>query len=187
MESLTEIVSLRRLPGVIILNSTGKLLFMNETVRDIVPVVHQQIFEEAGQGAPTIPEDIRALCLQTALPGVGGQPASMGIFYNPMGEPYSMRAFPIGGVAEHAGTQHIMVLVEPITKRRKIDFAAVKKKYELSNREMDVLKLVCQGMGNREIAERLFISEHTAKDHIKKIMLAFDVRSRSGVVAALSQ
>jgi DNA-binding NarL/FixJ family response regulator len=42
-------------------------------------------------------------------------------------------------------------------------------------------------MANREIAERLFISEHTIKDHIKKIMRAFNVHSRSGVVAALSQ
>jgi DNA-binding CsgD family transcriptional regulator len=118
---------------------------------------------------------------------VGNRPASSGIFYSAEGAPYSLRAFPVGGVAAHAATQHIMVLVEPIAERRQIDFSAVQKKYELSKRELEVLKLVCQGMGNREIAERLFISEHTAKDHVKRILQAFDVRSRSGVIAALGQ
>jgi len=80
-----------------------------------------------------------------------------------------------------------MVLVEPIVERHQIDFEAAKKKYGLSKRELDVLKLVCQGMSNREIAERLFISEHTAKVHLKNILQAFDARSRSEVVGALSQ
>jgi len=187
VNSLAEIVNMRRLPGVIILDQSGTLLFMNDAVSGIVPVVHQGESAGSGQAAPTIPEDVRTICLQVNLAREGGRPASNGIFYSAEGVPYSLRAFPVGGVAEQAATQHIMVLVEPIAERRQIDFAAVQKKYGLSKRELEVLKLVCQGMGNREIAERLFISEHTAKDHVKKIMQAFDVRSRSGVVSALSQ
>jgi len=41
---------------------------------------------------------------------------------------------------------------------------------ELTPREVDVLRLVAEGNGNREIAERLFISEETVKGHVKNAM-----------------
>ena len=41
---------------------------------------------------------------------------------------------------------------------------------DLSPREVDVLQLVAQGLSNREIGKRLFISEHTAANHIRSIL-----------------
>ena len=41
---------------------------------------------------------------------------------------------------------------------------------DLSAREVDVLRLVAQGLSNREIGKRLFISEHTAANHIRSIL-----------------
>ena len=41
---------------------------------------------------------------------------------------------------------------------------------ELTPREVDVLRLVAEGNGNREIAERLFISEETVKGHVRNAM-----------------
>jgi len=40
----------------------------------------------------------------------------------------------------------------------------------LSAREVDVLRLVAQGHSNREIGKRLFISEHTAANHVRSIL-----------------
>jgi len=40
----------------------------------------------------------------------------------------------------------------------------------LTNREIDVLRHACEGNRNRDIAERLFVSEHTVKVHIKHIL-----------------
>jgi DNA-binding CsgD family transcriptional regulator len=40
----------------------------------------------------------------------------------------------------------------------------------LSAREVDVLRLVAQGYSNREIGTRLFISEHTAANHVRSIL-----------------
>jgi DNA-binding NarL/FixJ family response regulator len=48
----------------------------------------------------------------------------------------------------------------------------------LSNREREVLRLIGQGATNREIAQKLIISEHTVKSHIESILNKLDVRNR---------
>lgn len=53
---------------------------------------------------------------------------------------------------------------------------------ELTSREKDVLKLLCEGMKSREIAEKLFISTHTVDSHKRNIMLKCGVNSISKLV-----
>lgn len=48
----------------------------------------------------------------------------------------------------------------------------------LSDREREVLDLVCKGLKNREIAERLFISDHTVRHHIGAIFAKLNVSGR---------
>jgi DNA-binding NarL/FixJ family response regulator len=52
----------------------------------------------------------------------------------------------------------------------------------LSRRELEVLTLVAQGLNNRAIAERLFISENTVKNHIRNIHEKLQVHSRMEAV-----
>ncbi len=52
----------------------------------------------------------------------------------------------------------------------------------LSDREVDVLKQVAQGNGNREIGKLLLISEETVKAHIKRIMEKLDASDRTSAV-----
>jgi ATP/maltotriose-dependent transcriptional regulator MalT len=53
----------------------------------------------------------------------------------------------------------------------------------LSPREREVLGLVAQGLRNREIGQRLFISEVTVKAHLRNIMRKLGARSRGHAVA----
>ena len=53
----------------------------------------------------------------------------------------------------------------------------------LSEREIEVLKLMAQGNSNKEIATALFISEGTVKSHGKSIFAKLNVRSRTEAVA----
>jgi ATP/maltotriose-dependent transcriptional regulator MalT len=182
MSRLIEILSQRQLPGVIILDGAGTLVFMNEAVRSIVPILPGK----AGTGAPTVPEEIRSICLRAGVFSGEASAAVASLFYTAEGKPYALRAFPLGGAAEQGRAQHTMVLVEPIVERHQVDFAAVQSKYGISKRELEVLKLICQGLSNREIAGRLFISEHTAKDHVCRILRAFKAASRNEVMAALN-
>ena len=52
----------------------------------------------------------------------------------------------------------------------------------LTDRELQVLKLVAQGLSNREVAEQLFISENTVKNHVRNILEKLHLHSRMEAV-----
>ncbi len=52
----------------------------------------------------------------------------------------------------------------------------------LTDRELEVLKLVAQGMSNREIADDLYISENTVKNHVRNILEKLHLHSRMEAV-----
>jgi DNA-binding NarL/FixJ family response regulator len=71
------------------------------------------------------------------------------------------------------------------------EFAAISKTADerpqmpsprLTDREMEVLRLVAQGLNNRDIAKQLFISENTVKNHIRNILEKLHLHSRMEAV-----
>lgn len=54
---------------------------------------------------------------------------------------------------------------------------------DLSEREVEVLRLVAQGLPNREIADVLSLSEHTVKSHLANILAKLHLRSRAHAAA----
>jgi two-component system NarL family response regulator len=71
------------------------------------------------------------------------------------------------------------------------EFATMIKKSEerpqmpvprLTERELEVLKLVARGMANRDIAKDLFISENTVKNHVRNILEKLQLHSRMEAV-----
>ena len=77
-------------------------------------------------------------------------------------------------------------LVHAGKKRIPSEIAAQVAEYvaddELTPREIDVLRLVAEGNGNRAIAERLFISEETVKAHLKHVMGKLSASDRTQAV-----
>lgn len=59
--------------------------------------------------------------------------------------------------------------------------AELKIQYDLTDREIDVLLCIWEGLTNKEIAERLFITVSTAKYHVSNLYLKLDVKNRNQV------
>ena len=53
----------------------------------------------------------------------------------------------------------------------------------LTPRELEVLRLVGEGATNREIAQELLISPHTAKVHVRRVLSKLDLRNRQQAAA----
>ena len=88
----------------------------------------------------------------------------------------------------HAGQS----LISPsMASKLLTEFAAMARKDEekqqmptprLTDREMEVLTLVAQGLNNRDIAKELFISENTVKNHVRNILEKLHLHSRMEAV-----
>jgi DNA-binding NarL/FixJ family response regulator len=52
---------------------------------------------------------------------------------------------------------------------------------ELSGREYEIVRLIAEGLSNREIGKRLTLSEKTVKNHVSHILAKLKVNARSGV------
>lgn len=62
-----------------------------------------------------------------------------------------------------------------------VDRAALER-LGITAREHEILGLIAQGLSNREIAERLFVSENTVKTHAGRLFTKLDARRRTQAV-----
>jgi DNA-binding NarL/FixJ family response regulator len=75
-------------------------------------------------------------------------------------------------------------LIREFVKRpsAKSDGTVARRLDLLTERELEVLTLVANGLSNGEIADRIFISEGTVKTHIRRLFSKLDVRDRTQAV-----
>ncbi|MEO6532039.1 MAG: LuxR C-terminal-related transcriptional regulator, partial [Pseudolysinimonas sp.] len=57
----------------------------------------------------------------------------------------------------------------------------------LSERERDIALMVAEGLTNREIGQELFLSEHTVRAHVSRVLAAFGAASRFAVAARVAE
>lgn len=57
------------------------------------------------------------------------------------------------------------------------------RKNEISPREAEIIREICNGLSNQEIADKLFISLQTVKDHTSRIYMKTNVRNRMQLMA----
>lgn len=84
--------------------------------------------------------------------------------------------------AERMGARPLATAVAALTQRARLTGGESTATTVLTGREREVLALVAEGLTNREIGRRLFISEKTASVHLSNLMAKLDVSSRTEAV-----
>ena len=70
-------------------------------------------------------------------------------------------------------------MMEAETGKGNMSFKTFCRKYEVSPREAEIVLEICKGLTNQEIADKLFISLQTVKDHTHRIYLKTFVKNRT--------
>ena len=65
----------------------------------------------------------------------------------------------------------------PVLMQNKEEFDY--SQYDISEKEQEIIELVAEGLSNREIAERLFLSEGTVRNYISVILEKLSLRDRT--------
>lgn len=173
MHDIEKIITRRSAPGILIFNENSELAFSNAEASELL-AARQSLDEEA-----------RALCERVKASSGAGRGSQLTAFCGGGPPPdCAIRAFMLGG-SDDKTKRHIVVLLEKVAERRTVDFESAKTKFRFSKRETEVLVLIHQGLGNRELSEKLFISEQTVKDHVRHIMRKAGVNSRAALIAVL--
>jgi DNA-binding CsgD family transcriptional regulator len=71
---------------------------------------------------------------------------------------------------------------EPETVIRNLSADELIQKNQISKRELEIIQLVCSGRSNQEIADELFISVGTVKNHLYNIYLKLGISNRTRLV-----
>jgi DNA-binding CsgD family transcriptional regulator len=190
MEHLLDLIRKRQSPGILIIDRNGQLRYSNQEVLVLLP----NLLETDREGNPqaNIPAEILRICTVakgTTAADENDLPQDIttdcSLMVGGKEQVFSLRAFTVGGIGSNREDGYIMVLIERVVEKHTYNFEKVQNDHHLSAREMDVIKSLAQGLSNKEIAEKLYISEHTVKDHLKNIMAKMQVSSRNEILVAL--
>lgn len=168
----------RRQPGMVLMDEQGGLVSANMEAAALLQVGES----EPGAGDGPLARQTRLTVRQVLTGSAEGQCAYA--IHEEAGTHFGLRA-QLLAPASPGGQSMVMVLIETVALEREVDFDAVRRRYHISRREQDVVRLLYYGKGNKEIAELLFISEYTVKDHLKTIMSKMGASSRSEVLYKL--
>lgn len=77
-----------------------------------------------------------------------------------------------------------LLISEPV---RDISYEDFCKKFDISPRESDIIREICNGLSNKEISDKLFISLQTVKDHSHRIYIKTNVKSRVQLINLIKE
>jgi DNA-binding CsgD family transcriptional regulator len=188
-----EIIAKRAAPGILIFNLQSKLVYMNPEAHAILTTANRPSNSKQN-GHPFIPREVYQVCnrlkqrLKTTDNGhADSSVAAIAVHHSPP-VIYALRGFFFPD-HEQFGNHGVkfMVIVEKFSQLRGMDLAKAKELFRLSRREIEVAKLVLRGCSNKDMAEKLFVSEYTIKDHLKHIMKKMGVATRAKIMSKIFQ
>ena len=178
LSHLNKIISNRIVSGVVILDSAGEILYLNEEARSILATfIPDEIADDQD------PETLHKAIIQSLKKHLGSlsAPGSTCIQCTESNATYALRTLPLDS-PQNEGEPCVMVLIEGITVQRKFDINQVQKQFGLTKRETEVTYCLTKGLTNKEIANALSLSPETIHDYVKQIMKKLNTTTRAGIV-----
>lgn len=99
------------------------------------------------------------------------------------GEPTAATLAEAAACVEHVGSYAAAAFSSELYRLAVATHRAPSVLAGLSARELDVLRLLLERRSNRAIAQRLFLSEHTVRNHLARIYRKLDVSTRAEAIA----
>ncbi len=128
--------------------------------------------------APEAPVLIFALSLDPSLVRTALRAGARGVLHSGMTPEQLLRALSVAAEGKLVVPREL--LDDLLTGEPTIDLAL------LTHRQQEVLRLVGEGLSNAYIAKRLFLSESTVKQHLRKTYRVLGVRNRNEAARALT-
>ncbi|MEK6655085.1 MAG: helix-turn-helix transcriptional regulator [Thermodesulfobacteriota bacterium] len=97
---------------------------------------------------------------------------------------YVVKATALSGSSGSQGEKQYLFVMERASAES-ANLSMIFRKYKLSVREQEIVRLLLVGGSNKEIADRLRLSENTIKGYMKLLMRKLGVNNRAGIIAAL--
>ncbi len=183
-----------RLPlfGFMILDDELRPIYSNSEAREFCLALYQKqkphAIEREIENSP-VPSEILQDCLELkALFQGGSKPASLRR-QRMMDAGQNKRFQVISSLVEYSfqevpSVRFVVYLLDfsEICRGRE---EALREKFQLTKREIDIVRWVSQGLTNDEIGEKLYISRFTVETHIKNIFDKTKVKHRTGLASLL--
>jgi DNA-binding CsgD family transcriptional regulator len=177
----TDIVRKRRRPLLLVLDRAGGVVY--SSLPDGAQLSEQRVVDEAAAqakvllGTPELPPDDGD---GDSVPAED-QRWSLVVVDSVV---YSVRLFPLHGATDDLRHEQYVAVIELIggAQSEGIDFATIKARFRLSNRELDVLVALMTGTKDKEIARNLGVTVGTVRAYLKSVRAKLGVTSRTAAV-----
>ena len=173
--------------GLLLLSSTLQVVYQNPEARLLL-----QEFAHRPMPSINLPAAIQSFCQEVMerLPTSPESTAWEGLRHSCVipscSRPMLLRAFGVPAPS-HDGDGQLLLLIEPAqtTSHALAPHSPPTAPIYLTPREQSVTRHLLEGLTNKEIANKLSLSEHTVKDHLKRLMKKTRVTTRTAVVSRL--
>ena len=175
-------------PGVIVLTHQGQLLYMNHEAAALCDEINHFRLGHVARGV--LPTEVVNLChdLAERILAVTDVKDCEGLHLrrviDDLTHPMLIRGFGIPGLGD-VDHVRILVMLDRIASRMPASIAQVNRRLHLTDRGQAVVQCLAQGHTNKEIAERLGITEQTVKEHIQRLMRKTKTATRTGMLARI--
>lgn len=190
-----EVASKRSVPGILVFDDRENLIFFNRVALGILAELNGNGHSPLKDAVDiSVPKEIYNLYSNlkkvigsrrsnpgSLLPGQLAQFSTQKSTYYGQGSLLQCSSTPAGE------TFQIMILIEKLMQRHDADLDTFKKRFNLTDRQIEIVKGLLIGWTNKKIADEFCICEDTVKGHLKRIMKRSGARSRTGIFSKVSQ